>query len=348
MRDYLKDFEDGILAILVKKSDFGEFLAFMEDKCGYDFDNARKGYLDNFTGIYKECVDVFAYIPKYSKTHRIIFSHTCSREQISWTELKKLLEDDPFNLATYTYLDQHHGMPSGHYLDFKDQSCADGMSVEALNYNARWFAGVYKTSDDARVACNTFKTINWTTLGTDLINKIVNSVLGMFSDIPNALRSIGHSAWDAFVNIDWFSVGSNVIGGIANGIWNGAGRIIEAAKSAASDALEAAKKKLDIQSPSKVFRKEVGLMISEGIALGIEDGEGSVTKAIDSMNSDMMFRFGDGFDYSPSIEAVSGVAPVNGDKNVYITNNITVDGAKDPEVYVGQLVRDLKLQMRAL
>lgn len=160
MRDYLKDFEDGILAILVKKSDFGEFLAFMEDKCGYDFDNARKGYLDNFTGIYKECVDVFAYIPKYSKTHRIIFSHTCSREQISWTELKKLLEDDPFNLATYTYLDQHHGMPSGHYLDFKDQSCADGMSVEALNYNARWFAGVYKTSDDARVACNTFKTIN--------------------------------------------------------------------------------------------------------------------------------------------------------------------------------------------
>lgn len=197
-------------------------------------------------------------------------------------------------------------------------------------------------------AFNTFKTINWTTLGTDLINKIVNSVLGMFSDIPNALRSIGHSAWDAFVNIDWFSVGSNVIGGIANGIWNGAGRIIEAAKSAASNALNAAKNFLGIKSPSKVFRKEVGMMISEGIALGIEDGERGVNKAIDGMNSDMMFRFGDGFDYSPSIEAVSGVAPVSGDKNVYITNNITVDGAKDPEVYVGQLVRDLELQMRAL
>lgn len=160
MREYLKDFEDGILAILVEKSDFGEFLAFMEDKCDYNFDNTRKDYLDSFTGIYKECMDVFAYIPKYSKTHRIMFMHTWSRDQISWIELKRLIEDNPFDLATYTYLDQQFETPSGYYLDFKNQSWANGMCVETLNYNARWFAGVYKTSDDARVACNALKTIN--------------------------------------------------------------------------------------------------------------------------------------------------------------------------------------------
>lgn len=161
MRDYLKDFENGTLAILVKKSDFGEFLAFMEDKCDYNFDNARKDYLDSFIGICKkEYVEVFAYIPRYSKTHRIMFSPSYNRDQIAWTELKRLIEDDPFNLATYTYLDQQLGTPSGYYLDFKNQSWADGMSVECLKNNAKWFAGVYKTLDDAKIASTALETIN--------------------------------------------------------------------------------------------------------------------------------------------------------------------------------------------
>ena len=72
-----------------------------------------------------------------------------------------------------------------------------------------------------------------------------------------------------------------------NGVNNNASKIIDAAKNAAKRAFEKAKEWLGISSPSKLFRDKIGKMISEGMALGIGDGEGDVLSAVDDVVDDM-------------------------------------------------------------
>ena len=81
----------------------------------------------------------------------------------------------------------------------------------------------------------------------------------------------------------WDSIGLAAAQGIAAGITSGSGAIRDAAVSAAQAALSAAKAELDVNSPSKVFRDQVGLAIPEGIVAGIELGEPLVTGAMEAM-----------------------------------------------------------------
>ena len=67
------------------------------------------------------------------------------------------------------------------------------------------------------------------------------------------------------------SIGYNMAAGIAAGISGGASLAINAAVNLASRTLAATKGELDIHSPSKKFRKDVGQQITRGMAFGIRD-----------------------------------------------------------------------------
>ena len=67
------------------------------------------------------------------------------------------------------------------------------------------------------------------------------------------------------------SIGYNMAAGIAAGISGGASLAINAAVNLASRTLAATKGELDIHSPSKKFRKDVGQQIARGTAFGIRD-----------------------------------------------------------------------------
>ena len=69
------------------------------------------------------------------------------------------------------------------------------------------------------------------------------------------------------------SVGKAISAGMARGILDGESTVIQAAVKVAASALQAAKDKLGVASPSRVFRDEVGIMISRGIGEGILRGE---------------------------------------------------------------------------
>lgn len=74
-------------------------------------------------------------------------------------------------------------------------------------------------------------------------------------------------------------LGVAIIKGIAKGIAGGVGEIASAAKDAAKHALDAAKDFLHINSPSRVFRDQVGKPISEGMIVGINALGDDVSKA---------------------------------------------------------------------
>lgn len=108
-----------------------------------------------------------------------------------------------------------------------------------------------------------------------LANGFIASVPRLIGSIPGMVGQIMHG----FTSVNWGSVGLNIITGIATGIAGAAGRLVTAAVNAANNALNWVKRKLGIHSPSRVFRDQVGEMIGEGMAVGIDESASKVKKA---------------------------------------------------------------------
>ena len=192
-----------------------------------------------------------------------------------------------------------------------------------------------------------FTGIDWATAGKDIIGFIESAIRGLFETIPGVLLEIGNAAWEAFKEIDWFDLGSKAIDGIASGLKAGIGWIKEKAKEVASNAVQAAKDRLEVKSPSRVMRREVGLMYGRGLALGIEDSERDVERAIERLNKDMLTGINRDVDYSPRFDFVSKGSKSGGDgRIVNVTINSNVDGATNAEQYAYRLIQALQQELR--
>ena len=181
--------------------------------------------------------------------------------------------------------------------------------------------------------------VNWSSVGRTVINKIKSGISALASSIPKKLKETADSAKKKFTSIDWNDVGGKIVSGIASGISNGASSIISAAKDAARNALKAAKDFLGIKSPSRVFRDQVGKMISLGLAEGIEDSSNEVEGAVEGLAS----MTTDPFDSFTSVEKTGATEVVGGD--TYIFN---LYGVNDPEDFANRAVRQFKLQARTV
>ena len=131
-----------------------------------------------------------------------------------------------------------------------------------------------------------------TSWGTTLANNARTAANRIPTTVKSALSNIGST---------FTSVGSSICQGIARGISNGVSQITNAARTAASNALAAAKKALGINSPSKVFRDVVGQAIPEGIAVGIDKNQYFVDNSLEDMTSHML----DSVDVSPVQDIVN-------------------------------------------
>jgi len=91
------------------------------------------------------------------------------------------------------------------------------------------------------------------------------------------IKQIGETVWttikDFFKNTDWGAIGKSILEGIATGIKNNVTFLADAAKAAASAALDAAKGFLGIRSRSTVFMG-LGKNMMEGMAYGISASAG--------------------------------------------------------------------------
>ena len=66
-------------------------------------------------------------------------------------------------------------------------------------------------------------------------------------------------------------IGTNIMSGLVAGINAGRSGVVSAIRRAAQDAIRAAKAELEIKSPSRVFRDEVGAMVMRGFGEGIQE-----------------------------------------------------------------------------
>ena len=90
------------------------------------------------------------------------------------------------------------------------------------------------------------------------------------SDAGRAVAANVRSAVHASLNGNTLrSAGVNAMAGLRAGILAGRSGVISAMRSAAREAVNAAKKELKIKSPSQVFRDEVGVMTMRGFGAGV-------------------------------------------------------------------------------
>jgi len=83
-------------------------------------------------------------------------------------------------------------------------------------------------------------------------------------------------------------IGQNAMAGLNQGLLNGRGRVLSTARSIANEVTRTMQNALNINSPSRVMRDEVGRFIPEGIAVGIEENSNVIGKALTGINDDMI------------------------------------------------------------
>lgn len=161
---------------------------------------------------------------------------------------------------------------------------------------------------------------------------------GAVHGASSALKSSAHSGMSGGYS-GGYSAGTSIGEGLAAGIQAMAGSVAAAAASIAGSAVAAARSTLRINSPSKVFRDQVGRAIPEGMAVGIEKygyyvNDSMTDLANKTVESGKKYTDGFGFNLPGRGDLVSGLTDTlatrfgyagGGSSSSNVTNNYTLN-----------------------
>lgn len=110
-------------------------------------------------------------------------------------------------------------------------------------------------------------------------NQPVSSVTNLANQIKKPFDSL---------QSDFTYIGEMAMSGLNAGLWSGSGSVMATANSIAERVKNTIKSALDIHSPSRVMRDEVGRFIPQGIAVGIDADAGVVKRSMLRLKESMM------------------------------------------------------------
>lgn len=121
-----------------------------------------------------------------------------------------------------------------------------------------------------------------------------------------------------FRGFDWSTIGRMIADGITGGLYSQTTGVLDAVRSLAGGMVTTAQTELDIHSPSRVFR-DLGAMVPEGMAQGIDGGARSVERAMGGMVA------------PPTLPGLGGVGGALGMGGIQAIFYVTVEGRGDAE-----------------
>ncbi len=137
-----------------------------------------------------------------------------------------------------------------------------------------------------------------------LFNSMKNAISSVMKSAKSTITSIWNGVMKFFRGINLWQIGKNIIQGLIKGISGMAGALASKVKSMANAIPNGMKKLLGIHSPSRVMRDKVGIMVPAGIAVGIQNGIGTVQKAMGAVSDAMTIQQEDmNFEYDTSISS---------------------------------------------
>ena len=161
---------------------------------------------------------------------------------------------------------------------------------------------------------------------------------GAVFNASSNLKTSAHNGMSGGFN-GGYNAGMSIGEGMMSGIYAMAGAVASAAASIASSAVAAARSTLAINSPSKVFRDQVGRAIPEGMAVGIEKygyyvDDSMTDLANKTVESGKKYTDGFGFNLPGRGDLVSGLTDTlatrfgyvgGGSSSSNVTNNYTLN-----------------------
>ena len=146
--------------------------------------------------------------------------------------------------------------------------------------------------------------------------------------IPNAVKTAIN--WFDNIKNSMLNIGKNIVQGLWNGITNAKNWLLNKIKSWCGSIVDGIKGFFGIHSPSRLMRDEIGKMLPQGLAIGIEADTDKALKAIDKMDKEMLQHMTKSVDYSRNKIGVSGIyGSINQMLNV--VNQIKLDGKVEME-----------------
>ena len=163
---------------------------------------------------------------------------------------------------------------------------------------------------------------------------------GAVFNASSNLKASAHNGMSGGYN-GGYNAGMSIGEGMMGGIYAMAGAVASAASSIAFGAVAAARSALAINSPSKVFRDQVGRAIPEGMAVGIEKygyyvDDSMTDLANKTVESGKKYTDGFGFNLPGRGDLVSGLTDTlatrfgyagGGSSNSNVTNNYTLNAS---------------------
>ena len=172
--------------------------------------------------------------------------------------------------------------------------------------------------------------------GLVMIGALAKGLMEALPELIMIVPKIYKSIFVKLTSMDWASIGKNMLLGIKNGLLKAKDTLLKAIKDLCTECWASVKSFFGIASPSKLMTY-AGTMIGEGLAIGIEGQQKTVTDAMAGLNTAIYGGVGSGqLAYAGAYGGGS------------ITNNITVNGAEDPELWTQGFIRTLKREGRMI
>lgn len=124
---------------------------------------------------------------------------------------------------------------------------------------------------------------SFTSAGSSAGSSFVQGIASYNGSANSAGATLASNASSGASGHSLYQVGYALASGFASGINAGAYLAINAAASMGKRAVQASKDAIESNSPSKLAAREVGLPLSQGIAVGIKQGESDVVNAAQSV-----------------------------------------------------------------
>lgn len=164
----------------------------------------------------------------------------------------------------------------------------------------------------------------WTWL-TDTISKVGTFASNLGSKALQAGENMVRNIVDAVKDLPgkMLSIGGDIVKGVWDGITGMGGWLKEKVSGFFGGIVDGAKKALGINSPSRVFRDEVGKWIMPGVADGIEEGMPVVEKQLDVNCSDMVSMMQSRISFEQANSIPGSVSNINtrNSSSYFTTNN---------------------------
>lgn len=160
---------------------------------------------------------------------------------------------------------------------------------------------------------------------------VLTTIKTKLSELPGTIKTAFTNAINAAISFisQAVQVGRDLINGFIRGIKEMASNLASAAREAVGNAITAAKKKLGVASPSKVF-KEIGFYTVKGFAVGLTDNAKMAANAMNKVIDPLT---------GTSVDIGSNLADINGQAKNAIDYTITdkLGGQKQSQTLILRL-----------